>query len=116
MKQQCARRYDEAVTLHRLDRAAASELMRLRIECRDVVRVHVSVTASHVGGNVYDITCEVEDGPSRQVTYALPAGAGTALSWAPGLGQKLGRFLLDELERHLGRLSLSGNEPSAQAP
>ncbi len=107
IQRQCARRYDKDVTLRRLDRVAASEVMRLRIECRDLVQVRVVVTASHVGGNVYDVKCEIEDGPSRRVTFALPAGAGTALSRAPGLGQTLGDFLLGELERELGRRSLS---------
>lgn len=107
IQRQCARRYDEDVTLRRRDRAAASELMRLWVQCPDLIQVSVIVTATHVGGNVYDVRCEMEDGSSCQVTYALPAGAGTTLSWAPGLGQKLGRFLLDELERELGRRSLS---------
>jgi hypothetical protein len=107
VKQQSARRYDEDVTLRRLDRTSAGQLMQLRLECRDLMQVRINVTATHVGGNVYDVRCEIEDGSSRQVTYALPAGAGTTLSRAPGLGQKLGDFLLGELERELGRRSLS---------
>lgn len=107
VKQQSTRRYDEDVTLRRIDRTSAGQLMQLRLECRDRVQVRVNVIATHVGGNVYDVKCELEDGPSRRVTFALPAGAGTAISWAPGLGQKLGDFLLDELERVLGRRSLS---------
>lgn len=107
VRRQCTQRYDRDMTLRRLDRAAASELLHLQIECRDLIQLDVVVTASHVGGNVYDVGCKIEDGPSSRATYALPAGGGTALSWAPGLGQKLAHFLLDELERELGRRALS---------
>lgn len=81
--------------------------MRLRLEYQDLVQMNVKVTTTHVGGKVYDVVCETEDGASRRVSYALPTGVGTALSRAPGLAQKLGRFLSDELERHLGRRFLS---------
>lgn len=110
LARQSPRRRADDLTLHRLNRTAASQLMRLRLECCDLVQMHVSVTTTHVGENVYDIGFETEDGASRRVSYALPAGAGTALSRAPGLAQKLGRFLLDELERHLGHRSLSPDE------
>jgi hypothetical protein len=113
VKQQSVRRYDEDVTLRRHDRTSAGQLMQLRLECRDLVQVNVSVTTTHVGGNVYDVRCEIEDGPSRRVTSALPAGAGTGLSRAPGLGQKLGDFLLNEIERHLGRRVIATPEPTA---
>jgi hypothetical protein len=63
----------------------------------------VTFTTTHVGENVYDVACEIEDGPSRRMSYALPAGAGTMLSWAPELGRTLARFLWDELERRLYR-------------
>jgi hypothetical protein len=109
---QTTQRHDDEVTLHRLDRTAARQLMRLRIEGQGPVQMDVTVTATHVGGNVYDIVCETEEGASRRISYALPAGSGTASSGAPGLGQKLGQFLVTEFEQHLGRCVLSNDEPS----
>lgn len=109
------RRRVEDVTLHRFDRISASQLMQLRLEYRDLVQMSVVVTTTHAGDNVYDVVCEIEDGPSRRVSYALPAGAGTMLSWAPELGRTLGRFLWGELERRLGRRSLPTDAPPTTA-
>jgi hypothetical protein len=62
---------------------------------------------------VYDVRCEVENGASRRFTYSQPRRSGTTLSRAPSLGQKLGRFLLHELQHHLGRRLFHANEQSA---
>ena len=103
LKDQCAGRYAEDVRLRRLDRASARQLMRLQIECQGRIRMPVGIAATHVGGNVYDIECSVQEGPSRQFSYSLPGASGVALLQAPCLGRKLGTFLLGELERRLGR-------------
>lgn len=115
IKQQCTRRHAEGVKLRRLNRTSANRLMRLQLGCRDLVQMAVRVTVTHAGDNVYDIVCKIEDGPSRRISFGLPAGAGTALSRAPCLGQKLGHFLLGELEQRLGRRSLPTDEPTATA-
>lgn len=113
VKQQCTRRHARDVMLCRLNWSSESQLMRLQLECRDLIQMTVRVTVTHVGANVYDVMCEIEDGPSRRFSYGLPAGAGTALSRAPRLGQKLGHLLLGELEQRLGRRSLPTDEPAA---
>lgn len=113
--QECAGRHDADVRLRRQDDSDASTL-HVELDCSHLqmsVRIHVT----HTGGNVYDIVCSVEDGPSSRFSYSLPTfqGEGTVLSHAPCLGQKLATFLLDELEQQLGRLVLCGSvEPELQ--
>lgn len=114
LAQQSPRRCADDITLHRLRRTAANQLMRLRLECRDLVQMNVSITTTHVEKNIYDVVCKNEDGASRRVSYALPVGTGTAIR-APGLAQKLGRFLVDELERLLGHRSPSTDEKISAA-
>ena len=80
--------------------------MYLLITCSNQFRMGVQVEVSRVGGNVYDIHCNVAEGASRRYTYSLPGRGGTTLSRAPALGRTLGAFLLDELERQIGRREL----------
>jgi hypothetical protein len=68
----------------------------------------VRVVVTHVGGNVYDVLCAVEDGGSRRFSYSRPGEGGTAVSYAPALGEKVATFLLGELEKRLGRMLLKG--------
>ena len=100
---QCRRRHDVEVTITRLDQATDDPSIRLRVGCDDQIQLTAQISVSPVGGNVYDIDCTVEEGPSCQFTYSLPGRSGTALSRAPDLGRRLGAFLLDELERQVGR-------------
>lgn len=115
LKTEYARRYAGEVTLRRLDRASARELMRLRLKCCNEDPLRVRVTASHVGGNVYDIKCGMKEGRSRRFSYSFGGESGTTLSQAPSLGRKLSTFLLNELERRLGRRRLRENEQTVTA-
>lgn len=104
---ECAGRHDTNVGLHRLDDSDASTL-HVELDC-PLLQMLVHIHLTHVGGNVYDVCCSVEDGPSCRFSYSLPTHAGTVLSRAPCLGQKIATFLLDELEQQLGRLLLCGS-------
>ncbi len=100
---QCRRRHGVDTTLERIEQASSDQSMRLRLGCQDQFRMKAQITVRHDGGNVYDIRCRVEEGPSCRHTYSLPRRAGTTLSRAPYLGRKLGEFLLDALERQIGQ-------------
>jgi len=113
LTEQCSRDHDTDVVLGRRERTAADQPMVVKIECPNQGRLTAQIGIRHVGGNVYDVRCEVENGASRRFTYSQPRRSGTTLSRAPSLGQKLGRFLLDELQHHLGRRLLHANEQSA---
>ena len=102
----CRRRHEATVTVSRLDRDSPDQPVRLRIGCKEPITMDAQIRVRHVGGNVYDVRCSVEDGPSRQFTYSRPGRGGTALSRTPELGRKLGTFLLNELERQVGRRRL----------
>ena len=102
-------RHGARVTVDRLDRAEVQGPIRLRLTYTDrclhneqiqmVARLHVT----HVGGNMYDLECAVADGPSRRFTHSLPRRGDTSLIRVPDLGRTIGAFLLDELERQVGR-------------
>lgn len=105
---QCARRYDAGVRLQRERVSSDGTKMRIRIHCRGLAQMPVRVVVTHVGGNVYDVLCAVEDGGSRRFSYSRPGEGGTELSYAPALGEKVATFLLGELEKRLGRMLLKG--------
>lgn len=112
---ECTGRHDTDVRLRRQDDSDDSTL-HVELDC-SLLQMSVRIHVTHTGGNVYDICCSVEDGPSSRFSYSLPTyeGEGTVLSRAPCLGEKLASFLLDELEQQLGRLLLCGSlEPELQ--
>ena len=109
--EQCSRHHDADVTVTRRERTSAVQPMRVQIRLPDRGQIEAHIAISHVGGNVYDVRCEVEEGASRRFTYSQPRRSGTTLSQAPCLGQKLGTFLLGELAEHLGRRLLDTNAP-----
>lgn len=100
------RRHGVDAALERVDPASTDQPMQIRVGDEDQLQMAARIRVSHVGNNVYDVRCTVEEGPSRRFTYSLPERAGTVLSRAPCLGRKLGTFLLDELEREIGRRHL----------
>jgi hypothetical protein len=73
------------------------------------------VTVVHVGGNVYDIATQVEDGDVRRFTYSEPAASGSSLSIAPYLGKKVAEHVLDEVEQRLGKKVLRDEMTSEMA-
>ena len=74
------------------------------------ITLGIQVTVSHVGGNVYDISTQVEECSPRQFTYSEPDESGSSLSLAPYLGKKIARHLLDEVEKCLGKELLRREE------
>jgi len=101
IQEQCTERVLEHVKLRRLTGSTANQLMRFQLDARNCTQMVVSLTATHMAANIYDVVCEVEGGTSHRLTYRLPAGTRPTRVTAPQLGQKVAHFLLDELERQL---------------
>ena len=108
LTKQCARRYDAGLRLRCGRVSSDGTKMRIHLHCRGLAQMPVRVVVSHVGGNVYDVLCAVEDGSARRFSYSRPGEGGTSLSYAPALGEKVATFLLGELEKRLGRMLLKG--------
>lgn len=102
----CRQRHDATVTVSRRDRDSLDQRVQLRLGCNDHITMDAQIRVRHVGGNVYDVQCSVEGGPSRQLTYSRPGSGDPSPSRTPELGRKLGTFLLNELERQIGRRRL----------
>lgn len=100
---QCAQRYGVGVALRPARVSEDGTTMQLQILCRGRVRETVQLEVNHVGGNVYDVICAVEGGDSRQFVYCISANDGDALPQAPTLGRRVATFVLEELEKQLGR-------------
>ncbi len=111
----CNNRHDIDVTVEDLEQSGADEPLRVRIACPKHGQVTAHIIIRHAGGNVYDVHCEVGEDTSRRFTYSQPHRSGTTLSRAPHLGQKLGTFLVEQLEQHLGRRLLSTGEQSTSS-
>lgn len=76
------------------------------LRCQNLVEMEVALAVQHVGGNVYDVHCLIDDGPSRQLVYSLPDDTEPGLPPAPRLGEQLARFVVGELEQACGRQRL----------
>lgn len=107
MADECSERYEVPVVLNRADeKVDAPSGLGVRVERRGVVGMPAEIAVSHVGGNIYDIRCTIEEGPSSHHSYSLPGSSDPRRARAPRLGESLARFLLDELERKVGREQL----------
>jgi len=110
----CPERYGTRLRLTRDDDATAPQTVTFRIKDPDAIGIEIHVTVTHVGGNVYDITTQVEEGPPRRFTYSEPASSGSTLTIAPYLGKKIARHVLNEVEKRLGKKILR-NQMVAEA-
>mgnify|MGYP000733482025 CR=1 FL=1 len=99
----CPKRYGAALKLNRIDDPTDDQTVSFTLEGPDTPPLHIGVTITHVGGNVYDIATQVEDGDVRRFTYSEPAASGSSLSIAPYLGKKIAEHLLDTVEQRLGK-------------
>lgn len=109
----CSNRHDIDVTVKNLEQSGSNEPLRIRVACPEHGQVTAQLVVRHAGGNVYDVHCEVGEDASRRFTYSQPHRSGTTISRAPHLGQKLGTFLVEKLEQHLGRRLMSASEQSS---
>lgn len=107
LPQQCAERHSVDVAIARTDEGPP---MEIQVQCEDLFEMNLRVTVEHVGGNVYDVFCAIEEGASCQLTYGCPEEAGTPLPLCPRLGRKFAAFVLDGLEQRLGRWHLRRGE------
>lgn len=92
----------EPLPLQRLPRTSSSQLMRFQIGGTGTAKLVTSVTVTHTAANIYDIVCEIENGPSHRFSYRLPAGARPTPLSASQLGQEIGDLLLDEVDHSPG--------------
>ena len=99
----CPERYGGPLKLQRVDTPAQDETVSFGLEGPNAIRLRIDVRITHVGGNVYDLTAQVEGGDARRFTYSEPASSGSSLSIAPYLGKKIARHVLDEVEQRLGK-------------
>lgn len=101
------KRHENEITLHRLESEDAS-VLHLCVEYEQLGRMPVRFTIRQGGTANFQVRCAVEGGPTRQFSYQGASRDGTTLSHAPCLGRDLASFLLDELERRVGRRLLRG--------
>lgn len=99
----CPKRYGAPLSLRRIDDPDTHGRVSFRLEGSEAITLRIHVAISHVGGNVYDISTQVEEGPERCFTYSEPDASGSSLSIAPYLGKKIARYILDEVEQRLGK-------------
>jgi hypothetical protein len=98
------RRYGGPISLRRVaagDAFPAS--VRFRLGRPGGRSLEAAFTIRHVGGNVYDIQGRVDDRPPRSFCYCLPEPAPLLVPEAPRLAGEVAAFLLDALERRVGR-------------
>jgi len=99
----CPERYGGPLTLQRTASSSEEPAVSFRLEGPASIALRIHVQIAYVGGNVYDIVTQVEDGSPRCFTFSEPDQTGSSLSIAPFLGKKIARHLLDEVERRLGQ-------------
>lgn len=113
LTRQCARRYNVGIVLRCPKEATEDDPeLKVRVECPGLTQMPVRLTVSHAGGNVYDVTCSVEEGDSHRFSYSLPGRTEAQVSCASHVGEDLATFLRGELERRLGRMLLRSSAAS----
>lgn len=103
LEEMCPKRYGAPLEFQRHDDSDAPEAVTFEINGPGSITLNIHVTVTHVGGNVYDIATQVEDGRVRRFTYSEPASSGSSLSIAPYLGKKIAKHMLNEVEQRLGK-------------
>lgn len=99
----CPERYGAPLQLQRIDDPSEPRTVTFGIKGPTGAGLKIHVTVTHVGGNVYDVAAQVEEGAARRFTYSEPAASGSSLSIAPYLGKKIATYVLDEVEQQLGK-------------
>ncbi len=99
----CPKRYGARLQVQQIGGPADPETITFGIEGPNATTLQVHINGTHVGGNVYDLTVQVEGGTVRRFTYSEPAASGSSLSIAPYLGKQIVRSVLDEIEQRLGK-------------
>lgn len=99
----CPERYGAPLQLQRIDDPSEPRTVTFGIKGPTETGLKIHVTVTHVGGNVYDVAAQVEEGAARRFTYSEPAASGSSLSIAPYLGKKIATYVLDEVEQQLGK-------------
>jgi hypothetical protein len=112
----CTQRYGGPISLTRIAPPAPSAIAGFRLERAAVPPVEASVCIRHVGGNVYDVTSTIADGPHASFSYCLPDAVPPRSAGAPRLAHDIATFLLDALERRLGSAVLRGEARNAPGP
>lgn len=81
----------------------ASPPVGYRLTPPDLPPLEATFTIRHVGGNVYDVEARVDGRAVQSFCYCLPEPAPLLVPSSPRLARDVAAFLLDELERQLGR-------------
>ena len=101
--EQCADRHSLNITVHC---APEEHPMHVQLRCHDLIEMSLRLAVRHVGGNVYDVVCSLENGPSETFVYCLPNEGEPPLPPVPRLGRELATFVLDAMEQSVGRQGL----------
>jgi len=99
----CVERYGGPLSLvaETVDHEAPS-VLRFRLEQSGRTQLIVRLRVKHVGGNIFDVVGEIEDGPSQSFTYSLPDPTPLLTPDASDLTKRISIFVLDTMERRIG--------------
>jgi hypothetical protein len=100
----CTDRYGGPLPLHRtVPPGSSPTTLHVRLSPPDHRPLEAAFVIRHLGGNMYDVQGRVEGQPVRSFSYCLPEPAPLLAPAAPQLARDMAVFLLDALERRLGR-------------
>lgn len=111
----CPKRYGGPLTLQRTDSSSNGREVWYAIESPNAGPLQLRMTVNHVGGNVYDITTQVEDAPPRRFTCSKPDGGSSAQMLSSRVGENIANHVLDRVEQRLGRRLLSKGKIAERA-
>lgn len=113
----CRKRYDIEVGLRRVDDSPTDmpPAMTFSLEWANLRPLQAHFTAHHLGGNMYEVEGQLEEEPKRSFTYCLPDAAPLLTFQVPNLARQVATYLLDAVERHLGKALLRHDTPSSLA-
>lgn len=107
LAERSARRYGGELPLHGTEMSEpSSAAIHFCLAPPELPSLDVRFTVRPLGGNVYEVQATIKEGPSQTFSYCLPEPAPLLVPNAPRFIHDAGTFLLDAIERHLGRILL----------
>ena len=85
----------------------SSWTVQVQIGAPEAPRLTAQFSIRHVGGNMYDVQIAVAEGPTTSFCYCMSEEGPSLVPKTPHLAWEGAAFLLDALERRVGRALLS---------
>ena len=113
----CVQRYGTSLPFECIPASDGSSwTVQVQIGSPEAPRLTGQFSIRHVGGNMYDVQLAVAEGPTTSFCYCMSEEGPSLVPKTPHLAWEGAAFLLDALERRVGRALLSETTQGRRSP